>query len=390
MKLFIATDFRIYLKNERIFISNKAFTIIKRYHEAFGDIILCTRTTNKIPDASWYDATDILYKVIPMNSLKELYTSKFSDLMKSEIAECDLVVGRFESFTALKASKIARKLCKPFFAEIMSCAWDGLWNHSVIGKLVAPYAYFATKKAVKNADFALYVTEKFLQKRYPCKNKSANASNVVLKNINDDVFVRRLNKISTMNLNEITLMTTAATYVKYKGQQYVIKSIPELNQIGIRVKYLIVGEGDQTYLRHVAKKCNVEDQVVFTGKKTLDEVFAYVDETDIYIQPSLQEGLPRAMIEAMSRGCPCLGARTAGIPELVDFGCLVKRKSVKDIKSKLITNLDKNNMIKLAKTNFLKAMEFKDSVLKERRTEYFEYVKDCLIERKNDKDKIIL
>ena len=55
----------------------------------------------------------------------------------------------------------------------------------------------------------------------------------------------------------------------------------------------------------------------------------YYDSIDIYVQPSKQEGLPRAVIEAMSRGCPVLGTDIAGIPELIQERCLFKKGSVK-------------------------------------------------------------
>jgi glycosyltransferase involved in cell wall biosynthesis len=43
-----------------------------------------------------------------------------------------------------------------------------------------------------------------------------------------------------------------------------------------------------------------------------------MDELDLYVIPSLGEGLPRALVEAMSRGLPAIGSRRGGIPELVD------------------------------------------------------------------------
>ena len=140
---------------------------------------------------------------------------------------------------------------------------------------------------------------------------------------------------------------------------------------GIRVKYTLVGGGDPAYLQQVAKKCGVEDQVVFTGRKNLDEVFALLDETDIYVQPSLQEGLPRSVIEAMSRGCPAIGARTAGIPELIAPECVVRRKSVSDIAETIIKIANAEKMTALAKNNFENAKKYEDSVLTQRRNAYF-------------------
>ena len=43
---------------------------------------------------------------------------------------------------------------------------------------------------------------------------------------------------------------------------------------------------------------------------------------DIYIQPSLTEGLPRALLEAMGRGCPAIASQVGGISELLEASCL--------------------------------------------------------------------
>jgi len=46
-------------------------------------------------------------------------------------------------------------------------------------------------------------------------------------------------------------------------------------------------------------------------------VFEFLDSIDIFVMPSRTEGLPRSMLEAMARGCPCIGSAVGGIPELL-------------------------------------------------------------------------
>lgn len=179
-----------------------------------------------------------------------------------------------------------------------------------------------------------------------------------------------------MQSNYLKIVTTAAVNVRYKGQQYVIQAIPKLNKIGIRVEYHIIGEGDSSYLRDVAKRCGVEDQVVFQGRLPLKEVFNLLDEVDVYIQPSLQEGLPRSVIEALSRGCLAIGARTAGIPELLEDEYVVRRKSVKDIVNCLsyISNLTSLEKCRTAKRNFYEAKKYCNDVLDATRGAYYESI----------------
>ena len=70
-------------------------------------------------------------------------------------------------------------------------------------------------------------------------------------------------------------------------------------------------------------------------------------DSDIYIQPSLQEGLPRAVVEAMSTALPCIGFNTGGIPELLEPEYIVKLKNVDGIvqRIKILEDIEKNNPI---------------------------------------------
>ena len=97
---------------------------------------------------------------------------------------------------------------------------------------------------MSQADYGLYVIKEFLQNRYPCTVASINASNVFTSNTDETVIKKRIERIRQMNPREITLATAAAEYVKYKGQQYVIEAIPQLNAIGVKVNYLVIGEAD--------------------------------------------------------------------------------------------------------------------------------------------------
>src|SRR5690606_15570335 len=118
--------------------------------------------------------------------------------------------------------------------------------------------------------------------------------------------------------NKIIIGTTAAIDVKHKGQQYVIEALGELKKNGYtKFEYHLVGGGDPAYLKSIAKRHNIEENIHFLGTLPHNKVFEWLDNIDIYVQPSRQEGLPRALIEAMSRGLPAFGANTAGIPELL-------------------------------------------------------------------------
>lgn len=376
MRVLVASDFTVYKAVGKYYAKSQHSTIIKRYARAFGALTVCCRVAQgEEITSSHEDVTADLAEVISVRGLADTLTGRCRQRIEPAVKQSDLVIGRLHSMIACVAADCAKRCGKPFFAELMGDAWDAYWNHSLVGKVIAPYMFLKTRQVVKNADYALYVTNKFLQERYPCKNESVAASNVLIDRVDPAVLDKRLGRITARDPKQITLMTTAAVDVRYKGQEYVIRAIPLLNKAGIRVKYVMIGGGSQDFLRRVAAECGVEDQVEFTGRMPLDEVFLCLDEVDIYLQPSLQEGLPRSVIEAMSRGCPVIGARTAGIPELIAPECVVRRKSAKDVADKVLAINSKEKLAQLAKQNFAEAGGYQDEILCARRNAYFDKIK---------------
>lgn len=61
-----------------------------------------------------------------------------------------------------------------------------------------------------------------------------------------------------------------------------------------------------------AAEYNVMENVQILGEFKHNDVFSWFDDLDIYIHPSKQEGLCRAIIEAMSRACPIIAADAGG------------------------------------------------------------------------------
>ena len=374
MKTIVVSDFKIIIKDKKTYISNKAISIIRRYFYAFGRLTLVTRETEGTIDDNWFDASDYLANCITFKKWNEFYGFRFRKILKNAIKESDIVIGRFSSLAALRASAYAKRYKKTFVAEIMSDAWDSLWNHSIKGKLIAPVSFFLTKRAIKRSNYALYVTESFLQKRYPCFGESLSASNVFISDVENNVLDKRISKIESFSLNEIKFITVGAVSVKFKGQQYMIKSIPLFNKVGINVKYYIVGEGSSRYLKKVVKKYGVSNQVFFMGRKTPSEVCSLIDDCDIYVQPSLQEGLPRAVIEAMSRGCPCFGAKTGGIPELLDLNATFPRKSPKGIFNSIMNMLNRSDLVALSKRNFKRSKHYISEILDSKRDAFLKMI----------------
>lgn len=316
-----------------------------------------------------------------LSNLKGLIFNKkiAKKIIKEEIEKTDYIVIRLPSIIGNLALLEAEKQNKKYLVEVVGCPWDSLWNHSFQGKIIAPYMWLKTKKNVKNAKNVVYVTNEFLQNRYPTKGKNTNCSNVALKEFDENNFKNRIKKINEYNYEDkFKIGTTAAINVRYKGQQYVIEALGKLKKQGIEnFEYQLVGDGDQTYLKNIAKKFDVVNQIKFMGSLPHNEVFNWLENIDIYVQPSRQEGLPRALIEAMSKGLPAFGAKTGGIPELLDDEYIFSntKKNITEI-TKILLNMRKKNLLEQSKRNFEKSKIYDSNIIEERRRNFFLDYKD--------------
>lgn len=361
MDLLFVHDVKAEIYNDEVFARSYGYDIWKeRYLPNFDNIRVVFRTKqaerdlNGISDKSSGPNVSFENRVGMFLGPDVFFSNRIKTILKENIDAADAVIVRLDSFMGLQTIKECRKKNKPYMIELVGCAWDSFWNHGLSGKILAPYLFLRTKREVKNSPFVVYVTSEFLQRRYPTNGVNTNISNVKLHAQGPEVLENRLRKIS-VNDRKVVLGTAANVDIRYKGQQYVIEALGILKKQGItNFEYQILGAGDPSYLKDVAIKNNVEDQVRIIGSYPHERVFDWLkNELDIYVQPSLQEGLPRSVIEAMSVGLPCIGSDVAGIPELLDKEWVFKRKGNKAEEiAELLKNIEKDSLRKQAERNY--------------------------------------
>lgn len=354
--------------------------VIDRYYKIFGKFTMLIRTRIIDPKKSRYSKANMdKFKVVNFPNLSSIKGAIFNyreavKVVKRELENSDFLIARLPSRSGFIAVELAKKMKKPYLIELVACPWDAHWNHSLKGKIVAPYMYYKTKQLVKNAPYVLYVTERFLQNRYPTKGNYVNCSDVSLNEFDNSVLEKRIKKIkSRIESEKMVIGTTAAVDVRYKGQQYIIEALGKLKKHGItNFEYQLVGGGDKSYLESVAIKFDVKDQVKFLGPKDHSDVFKWLDTIDIYVQPSRQEGLPRALVEAMSRGLPCFGADTGGIPELLDSKYIFSntKRNIEEI-CMILKSMTQESMIEQAIRNFKVAQKYDKKIIDRRREMFF-------------------
>jgi len=125
-----------------------------------------------------------------------------------------------------------------------------------------------------------------------------------------------------------------------KAQHLLLHALAKLRKQGFsRVQLTLVGDGpDAQSLRELSRELGLDGQVVFTGALNQTEVAEQYSQSDAFVLPSFAEGIPVVLMEAMSRGIPCLSTRTAGIPELIEHGVsglLAAPSDVADLASRI-------------------------------------------------------
>lgn len=376
MRLVFIHDGPIYHKDGRYY-EYSYHGLYERYSYLADEIIFLMRV-NELPSEERYDIISEQVHIVSFPNFKSpsLYLKnriKAEKIIKEEIRKADMLILR-DSSAASIAVKYANRFKIPYIRECVGCSWDSLWNFGLLGKTLALPAFLRQKHEIKRSPYVCYVTDKFLQRRYPTAGKQISCSNVVVNTLNEDVLWERLQRIKDFDKKgEISLGTAAAIDVRYKGQEYVITAIALLKKKGYKIKYYLAG-GNKTkssYLKDCAQKHGVSDNVIFCGSLNKSEMESFYDNIDIYIQPSKQEGLPRSVIEAMSHGCPVLGSNIAGIPELIDSECLFQKGNVRQI-VKVIVNIINHDMSKYAKRNFEKAKKYTSDQLDRIRKNFYD------------------
>jgi len=110
---------------------------------------------------------------------------------------------------------------------------------------------------------------------------------------------------------------TVAVLEQRKGHRFLLEAARLLKEQGNRLRYLFAGEGaERNYLEQLVIKWGLQDEVAFMS--FISDVPTFLSGIEIFVLPSLYEGLGVSVIEAMAAGKPVVASRVGGIPELVD------------------------------------------------------------------------
>ena len=129
---------------------------------------------------------------------------------------------------------------------------------------------------------------------------------------------KSLHLIESLNISSDTIVLgMVSSLTPEKNHQMVIHCLEKLRNPNL--KLLIVGDGPQkTALQKIVQEKGLRESVIFMGmQKNIPEILSVID---IYLLPSLTEGLPMSLLEAMASGKAVIASRVGEIPNVVIHG----------------------------------------------------------------------
>ncbi|MEJ0027265.1 MAG: glycosyltransferase family 4 protein [Rhizomicrobium sp.] len=353
--------------------------IVRRYESAFDEMHIAGRQQNYRPEM--HDRLNLLLsdrkRFVALPDLSNIFTLLFGNgsaarELEAAIRATDVVVARLPSEIGMLAAKIARRMGKPLIIEVVACVWDGLAHHgSIVASIYAPIAYWRMRREISRSEWTLYVSREFLQHRYPSYGEKVCVSNVQIPVYEPGILDARL-KAMRGDEGTLTLGMIAALFHKSKRVDVAIRALAFASKSAKNLRLEVVGFGDSTDLMALAKQLGVEDRVHFLGAFAHERIAGWLDGIDIYLQTSFQEGLPRALIEAMSRATPALASNAGGTPELIAPSWIHNRGDFKKLAEQILALRSKEVRKTLANENYSRAGDYVAEVLNSRRSAFWQ------------------
>jgi glycosyltransferase involved in cell wall biosynthesis len=129
------------------------------------------------------------------------------------------------------------------------------------------------------------------------------------------------------------VIVSVGALIPRKGFQFLIPAVATIAARYPKLKAYIVGKGDPSELKELARKHNVEDRIVLVGSRANEELKYWYSAADLSCLVSSREGWPNVVLESLACGTPVLATGLWGVPEILvspELGIMVKQE-VEDI-----------------------------------------------------------
>lgn len=138
------------------------------------------------------------------------------------------------------------------------------------------------------------------------------------------------------------LLGMVAELLERKGHTYLVQAMASVAKRFPTARLLLIGQGPlEATLRRQIASLGLEKHIILTGHR--EDVPEILKMLDVFVLPSINEGMGRVIVEAMAAGLPVAASNLMGIPELVEdgvTGLLTRPAEASDIAEKIIRLLE--------------------------------------------------
>lgn len=254
------------------------------------------------------------------------------------------IVNVFRALSGMKKIPIVLTLQEGDSEEHLRGRWGGLINLS--WKMALPRTTFLTTISTYLLDRAKRLGYKGQAEVIP------NGVNFELFNTRASVESLNLAKQKMDKRDGETMLITTSRLTKKNAVEDIIKALELLPE---SVKLAVLGVGSlESELKSLTKKLNLENRVKFLGFVDHKSAPAYLQSADIFIRPSLSEGMGNSFIEAMAAGIPVIATPVGGITDfLIDgqTGIFCKVKNPESIAEQVKKLMSDKNLVETITSN---------------------------------------
>ncbi len=388
MNVTVAIDHRFRRTPDGVIWSMTSFTypFWQRYLSVFDQVQVLARIQSvDAPAANWTraDGPSVTFLPVPYYHGPLQYVQKMRQVKQTigqamDVAEA--VVLRVQGQVASCARPFLRRSGHPYAVEVVGDPYDAFTSGYVTHPLRPFLQWWLPRRMGEQcagAAAAAYVTAFALQRRYPPATNafSTHYSSIVLEE-NDFASAPKQAEITQTTFKLITVSTLDNLS---KGADTLIEALALCVSNGLDVTLTIVGGGTyQPPLAQQAVELGIAERIHFCGWVSAGaDVHAQLDQADLFVLPSRQEGLSRATIEAMARGLPCIATTIGGTAELLPIDDLVAPNDPTSLAAKIgemVTSPER--MRAQAADNLAKAHHYGREALQKRWTALYRYLEE--------------
>jgi glycosyltransferase involved in cell wall biosynthesis len=357
----------------------RTFPFWQRYLDVFSEVRVAARLSRETSAGGPVTGPGVSFLPLPTYSGPLQYLSvrpALASAIRSACEDDSAFIFRVPSRLGVLAARTLQRLGKPYGIEVVGDPHD-VFAPGAVRHPLRPFLRLLLASDLRTvaarASAALYVTENALQRRYPCAALMMGASDVDLNR----AALAKTWKRPRRGQRSFRIVTVGSLAQLYKGQDALLAAIALCVQRGLDITLVFVGDGRyRAKLEAEARRLGIGERTVFTGRLPAGAaVRRQLDAADLFLLPSRADGLPRALIEAMARGLPCLASRIGGIPELLAEEDLLVPADVQQTAAQIEATLRQpERRARMARRNLARARDFTEEKLIGRRREFYDEV----------------